>query len=75
MRARLLCLVLLAIPMVATAAPDLKWAETYDGGGSYTDEGLMTLTHPGVAAIATATVYLVAAGALLWRFWLVTAVL
>jgi len=47
MRARLLFLVLLAIPMVAAAAPDFKWAQTYDGGGFYTDEGLLALTHEG----------------------------
>lgn len=39
-------LVLLALPLVAAAAPDFDWAETYDGGGLYTDEGLAALVHP-----------------------------
>ena len=47
MRALSLCLLLIAIPMIAVAAPDFKWSQTYDGGGLYTDEGLLALTHPG----------------------------
>lgn len=46
MRAIRLCIALLSLPLVAVAAPDLQWAQTYDGGGLYTDEAALALAHP-----------------------------
>ena len=80
MKAMRLALILLVLPVLASAAPSFHWAQTYEGGGLYVDEAKLALcdtagnlvlggtSHDGIDGLDLLVCKLDAAtGALLWE--------